>query len=337
MRFCKYNIFIMKKSFFCKVFCAFFLFPAFFFSANAENFRVRKVLPVQISQDGESSKVAAGIADAVFITLPDDMTFINGIELTFKIPEVVALWRDSVAYVFYENLSPAPSEKSVNYYGEKIYLKTVPAKLSHTLNIPLADDFAVKDNPYAEKVAKISSFQKGIFFRFQQVMKGVPEELEAAEIEITAKAILRNKGILSLQINPPPSDEKKYTVYIDEKPADLSQKIMLDTGEHHLSVSSESYRNELRTFRIEQGKTSSLEITLRGSEPTLRIVSPASAEVLFDGSPVENTKTPFVVEPGEHTVKFSLGGYEVVKSVSVSKGHSYTVNLDVSASVSEDE
>lgn len=337
MQICKYNIFIMKKSVFCKVFCAFFLFSAIFFSANAENFRVRKVLPIQISENGGTSKVVSGISDAVFITLPEDRTFISGIELSFKIPEEIALWRDSVAYVFYGSVSPSPSGKVQNYSGNKIFFNTIPAKLSLTLDVPLASDFPIKKNPYSVRVSQSEEFQKGIFIRFMQVMKGVPETLEAAEIEISAKAVLRDKGILNLSVTPPQSDEKKYTVYIDEKPAEISKKIMLDTGEHHLSVSSESYRNEVRTFRIEQGKTTEVELALRGNEPTLRILNPVSAVVLLDGNPVENTKNPLLVEPGEHTVKFTLGGYEVVKTVSVEKGHSYTVSLDVGASVSEEE
>lgn len=335
----------MKKFVFCKGIFVSLLMSIAAFNASAENFRVRKVIPVKISEKSEeqrkeeNSSVIAGISDALFITLPKDMTFISGIELSLKVPEEIAVWRDSVAYIFYENVSPQPSEGQLNYSGDKIFIKTIPSKLSLILDIPLATDFSIKENPYSIKISSLQNYQKGIFLRFQQVMKGVPEELEAAEIEITAKPILRNKGILSLSFSEPSSDEKKYSVYIDEKPIENQnpKKIMLDTGEHHLSVSSESYRNELRTFRIEQGKTTVLEVALRGNEPTLRILSPISATVLFDGNSIENTKSPFVVEPGEHTVKFILGDYEILKNITAEKGHSYTVNLDVSAQVSEDE
>lgn len=326
----------MEKSFFCKqIFTLIFI--TTLFCAQAENFRVRKMIPINISKDEESVKTVSGISDALFITLPEDMTFISGLELTFKIPEEIAYWRDSVAYAFYENVSPYPSEKKVDYYGERIFFKTIPPKLSLVLDIPLADDFSIKESPYSVKVSPALDGKKGIFIRFMQVMKGVPESLETAEMEITAKPVLRNKGILSLSVNPPSSESRKYTVYIDENPASNFKNVLLDSGEHHLSISGESYRNEVRTFRIEQGKRTTLKIDLRGNEPTFRIVSPSSAAISLDGNIFSNTRGPFIVEPGEHTIKFTLGDYEVIKNVTASNGHSYTISLDVSASVSEDE
>lgn len=324
----------MKKSFFCRGIFA--LLIAFSAAVYAENFRVRKVIPIKISEEG-SVKAVSGISDALFITLPDDMTFINGIELSFKIPEEIAVWRDSVAYVFYENVSPSPSENEADYSGDKLFLKTIPPKLSLVLDIPLASDFSIKENPYSLRISQISNYEKGIFIRFQQVMKGVPESLENAEIEISAKPVFRNKGILNLKINPPQTEEKKYSVYIDENPAQNYEKIMLETGEHHLAVSGDSYRNELRTFRIEQGKTTSLEIALRGNEPVFKIVSPDSAAILLDGNPLKNKKDSFAVEPGEHVIKFTIGDYETVRNVTAVKGHSYVISLDVSASVTEEE
>lgn len=327
----------MKKSFFRKWIFSLILMSAAFFCAQAENFRVRKVIPIKISESGESSKTVAGIADALFITLPEDMTFISGVELSFKIPEEIAVWRDSVAYIFYDKLSPAPSENKVDYSGEKIFLKTIPAKLSLVLDIPLADDFSIKDSPYSVKISPAPDYRKGVFLRFMQVMKGVPESLENAQIEITAKAVLRDKGIFSLSIKPRQSESRKYTVYIDDSPAEEYENILLDSGEHHLSIAGESYRNELRTFRIEQGKKTTLEVSLRGIEPTFKIVSPASASILLDGNSFQNRKEPFTVTPGEHTVKFTLGDYEVVKNISAANGHSYIISLDVSASVTEEE
>lgn len=327
----------MKRSFFCKETFAVLLFSAIISSAFAENFRVRKIIPVQISQNGESRKIISGISDAVLINLPADMTFINGVELTFKIPEEIAVWRDSVAYTFYDNISPAPSENQLDYYGEKIFLKTVPPKLSLVLDIPLSADFSIKDSPYSVRVPAITDYEKGIFLRFQQVMKGVPDSLESAEIEITAKPILRDEGILSLSVYPDQSESKKYTVYIDENPAGNYKNLMLKTGEHHLSISGESYRNELRTFRIEQGKTTAIEVTLRGNEPLFKIVSPEPADVTLDDKPLQTKKNSFTVTPGEHIIKFKLGNYEIVKNVTAANGHSYIISLDVSASVTEEE
>ena len=197
------------------------------FSASTENFRVRKVIPVELSKIDEKITIESGINDALFVTLPEDLTYINGLELSFKIPEIIATWRDSVAYTLYDNLSPAPDGKNLNYYGERVHLDTLPGKLSLTLHIPISSDFSIKDTPYTTKLPIFKNFKQGFFLRFMMVMKGVPENLEDSILEITAKPVLKNKGSLALNIEFPDSSssasavsehEKKFSVFIDDLP-----------------------------------------------------------------------------------------------------------------------
>ncbi|WP_407426245.1 hypothetical protein [Treponema sp.] len=312
---------------------------------NAENFRIHRLISINLTEINQKLSVESGINDAVFVTLPEDLTYVSGIELNFKIPEIIATWRDSVAYMLYENLTPQPSEKSNNYFGERLHISTLPGKLSLTLYIPVSDDFSIKSNPYSEKLPKIKNINNGIFLRFMMVMKGVPESLEDSILEITAKPVLKNQGSLSLSVNTPPSEsetsqkDKKYSVFIDDTPvqtADLKNKI-LSTGEHHLSIVSDSYRNELRTFRIEQAKTTSLLVNLRGIEPLLKILSPKDTQIFLDGEKLSTTNDLIPITQGDHTVKFILGDYEIVKNISALNGHTYSVNLNIDATISEEE
>ena len=316
------------------------------FSASAENFRVRKVIPVELSKIDEKITIESGINDALFVTLPEDLTYINGLELSFKIPEIIATWRDSVAYTLYDNLSPAPDGKNLNYYGERVHLDTLPGKLSLTLHIPISSDFSIKDTPYSTKLPIFKNFKQGFFLRFMMVMKGVPENLEDSILEITAKPVLKNKGSLALNIEFPDSSssasavsehEKKFSVFIDDLPVQNYSNQLLSTGEHHLSVVSDFFRNELRTFRIEQAKNTSLSVKLRGIEPLLKIICPKDTKVFLDDMPVSATEEPLAITQGEHKVKFLLADYEIVKTLSVLNGRTYSVNLNVDASVTEEE
>ena len=304
--------------------------------ASGENFRVRKVIPIALSGLHEKITVESGINDALWITLPSDLTYISGVELTLKVPEDIVTWRDSVAYMRYEKLDPEPSEKKQNYYGERSYINTIPGNFSLTLYIPISSEFAIKDSPYSVKLP-LSQNQAGIFLRFMMVMKGVPESLENAILEITAKPVLKNKGELALAISPASTEEKKYSVFIDDAPVTDYAKKFLTTGEHHLSVVSDSYRNELRTFRIEQAKSTSLSVKLRGIEPLLKILCPRDTQVFLDGEQIKVGTEPVVVTQGEHAVRFILGDYEIVKTVSAQNGRTYSVSLNVDASVSEEE
>jgi len=309
--------------------------------AFSENFRVRKIIPISLSEINEKVTVESGINDALFVTLPADLTYVSGLELNLKVPEEIVTWRDSVAYMLYEKLSPAPNEKKLNYSGERLHVETIPGNFSLTIYIPISDDFAIKDSPYSVKLPSVkSAVSDGIFLRFMMVMKGVPEALENSILEISAKPVLKNEGMLNLSVSLPSqsSDDTKYSVFIDDKPVQNFNRKFLSTGEHHLSVVSDSFRNELRTFRIEQAKTTSLSVQLRGIEPLLKILCPKDAQVFVDGSPVpQNQQEGYQVSQGEHTVKLVFSDYEIVKTVSAQKGRTYSVNLNVDATITEED
>lgn len=306
-------------------------------SLHAESFRVHKLIPVTVSENPQEQE--AGINDALALTLPQDMTFVNGIELTFKIPQDIATWRDSVAYSVYDGITPKPDSSKIDYEGKRLSVGTFPGKLSLTIFIPLAEDFSVKDSPYYEKIPVIPDAKGGtVFFRMQLAMKGTPTSLEESKFKVSAKPVYRNKGKLSLRITEPkPNDTHPYAVFIDGNETNLSKPCILSVGEHHLSITSESYRNEVRTFRIEQARTTALEVALKGIEPTLKIVSPENAKITFDGSTLTSVKDEFVINPGDHTIVFSIGDYELVKTVTAVNGRSYTVNLAIDATVSESD
>ena len=315
-----------------------FAFSIFLGNLSAENFRVRKLIPVSFNEITDKITVECGVNDALWVTLPEDRTYISGIELSLKIPEDIVAWRDSVAYMLYEKMEPIPSETNQSYYGERVHVATIPGNFSLTLHVPLSEDLSVKSDPYSIKIPAPSDIKdRGIFLRFMMVMKGVPESLENSVLEITAKPILKNQGKLALAITPQPSEEKKYSVFIDDKAAQDYQEKLLSTGEHHLSVVSDSFRNELRTFRIEQAKTTSLSIALRGIEPLIKISCPKDTKVYLDEAELSDFSEPLVITQGEHSVRFILGDYEIIKTVSAQNGRTYTVSLNVDASVSEDE
>jgi hypothetical protein len=326
----------MKKSFtFLPIF---FLFLASRQSAESESFRVHQLIPVQLQTDMTPAKINAGINDAVCITLPRDMTFVRGIELDVKIPRDIAEWRDTIAYSLYDNIKPVPTEKDIDYTGDRISVATFPGRLSLTISIPLREDSGIKDSPYMVKIPVIPNMSgRFVFFRLQLVMKGIPETLESSLFEITVKPIVNNEGRLRLAVTEPlPDVTHPYSVYLDDMLfTPLTAGNIVPAGEHHLSVVSDFYRNEVRSFRVDQAKTTRLDITLRDIAPLVRITAPENTLVFFDGTAMEQIKESFVTAPGEHTIKFVIGDYEVVKTINAQNGRSYTVSLSIDASVTE--
>lgn len=306
---------------------------------DAESFRVSRVHELAMAQASDSEATAKlGINEALAIKLPEDQTFIEGLELKFDIPEAVASWMDSVACSVYANISPTPKASQIDYNGTRAYVRTLPGKLSWVLQIPLKEENSIKSNNYTTKVDTVISPSKNILFiRLQPVMKGVPEETLNSIIPITVKPILTNKGQLSFKLLPPEGKLAACTVFIDDQLISLPKdnKVLLDTGVHNISVISEFYRNELRTVRIDKAKTTELTIEMKSLEPTLLITAPEGTEVLLDDVKCTSLGKEFVISEGEHKIKFTIGDYEIVRSITAIKGKTYTANFSLDLDISE--
>jgi len=306
---------------------------------NAETFRVSRVHEVSVAQTAESEGSARlGINDALAIELPSDQTFIEGLELKFEIPESVASWMDSVSCSVYSNISPTPKSTQIDYSGTRAYVKTLPGKLSWVLQIPLKKENTIKSNNYTTKVDSIITPSKNVLFvRLQPVMKGVPEETLNAIIPITVKPILMNKGQLTFKLIPPEKKLAPCTIFIDDKISTYSDgsKVLLETGVHDISIISESYRNEVRTVRIDRAKNTELTVEMKSLEPTLLITAPEGTTVVLDDVKCTTFGKEFVISEGEHKIKFTIGDYEIVRSITANKGKTYTANFALDLEISE--
>lgn len=307
---------------------------------SAETFRVSKMHTVEISQDNNSEASAKiGINEAIAIFIPKERDFIEGLEIKMDIPDAIAEWMDSVACSVYDKVKPIPSSSQIDYSATREYVSTLPGRLSWVLQVPLISNNSLKANKYITKMDTIPDLsQNVIFVRLQPVMKGIPEETMKAKVGISVKPILQNKGMLDLTLEA----ENKLlpcSVFIDDKPvqfSDKNKKIMLDTGVHNISVISESYRNEVRTIHIDQAKTTPLSVEMKSIAPTLIILAPESTHVTLDGEKFTTFGTEFPISEGEHKVKFSIGEYEIVRTINVIKGRTYTANFEVDLQITEE-
>jgi hypothetical protein len=307
-------------------------------AAAGETFRIRKLFPVTFSEGLQDEQIiTTGINDSISVFLPDDMTYIEGIEVKMEIPDEIAAWRDSVACSLYDNITPVPDVSQIDYSGVRSFVRPLPNRLSWILQIPLKAQNSIKETPYATKVDVIPDTKKHfVFIRLQPAMKGIPEETVEAQLKITIKPLLSNKG--KLHITPSfPEHEKPYTLFIDNKEVKNSAAgYLLDTGVHDISIVSEFYRGESRTVRVEQAKTTELAVDLKSVNPTLLITAPDNTVVYLDDALCDKIGKPFDISEGEHKVRFLIGDYEVVRTIVIQKGKSYTAALSVDLKITEE-
>ncbi len=309
-------------------------------SLFAEQFRVHSCVTLPISAEGQKTSVKAGINDAVLIELPEDRTFIQGIEISFKVPTIVATWHDSVAWSFYQDIKPSPVQGQIDYSGTRGKTGTFGSSLSLNLQVPLSANNSIKKDPYSHYIEQIPSIVNGkIFLRLQLVMKGTDDEIYKAKIEVSGKPIFINKGKLVLKTSRPAGDDAKpFSVFVDGKSTELPEKgLFLSPGMHDISLVSDYYRNEVRTVNIEKAKVSTLNVAFRSTTPLVRIVSPGGTKVTLDNEPLVEIKDPIEVSQGDHVFRFAVGDYEVVKTITALNGHSYTVSVFIDAKIEDEE
>ena len=209
----------MKKKFCVKKINAsiLFLFAATFL--NAETFRVSKVKTVNLTNDFTTEKsTSVGINEALAIFLPEDKTFLQGLEIKMDIPSAIASWPDCVACSIYNDISPKPSESKIDYSGTRFFVSTLPGRLSWILQIPLTKNNTIKSNNYTSKTEVLSNIKNdSVFLRFQSIMKGIPSEILKSSIHISVKPILIDKGYLNLSlVSNQEENLQPCTLYIDD-------------------------------------------------------------------------------------------------------------------------
>ena len=308
----------------------------------AESFRVHKTVMLPVTEKNVSSPVQLEVNDVLVLTLPEKSLFLQGVELEIKIPPVVAEFRDSIAYVLYTDIEPQPAADIIDYSGKRVHIDTFPGRLGCNIKIPLVQNHSIRKNPYTIILpALFAEPVKTVFFRLQLVMKGVPQNLLNSVFTVDVKPVLTNKGLLDLHVLFPPepkdSNKKDFLVYVDESPVELSRcPLLLETSMHRLNIVSEHYRNEVRSFTIEQAKTAALEVQLQDIVPLLSVSAPKNTRVFMDGTELEDYSKPLVVEPGTHQLRFSLGDYEIVRVLEAENGRTYKVSVSFDVSVTEE-
>lgn len=216
-------------------------------------------------------------------------------------------------------------------------MQSLPSRLSFVLQIPLEKNSAMKSGPYSTVLPYIHDPLKGpLLFRLLPVMKGLPDNIESLQFSVKIKPILTDEGGFRLRLDYPETNSKPVSVRVDEILVANPESLMILTpGVHHLSIVSDDYRNEVRMFTVEQARITDLSVQMKDTTPRLYLVAPENSTILLDAQPITNSREPRTIEPGEHTILFKIGDYELAKPISVEKGHDYTVTMVIDINVTE--
>lgn len=309
-------------------------FAVFFTLSHAEVFRTQRTVILEAGEYASESK-RVGINECVSIQLPDDLTFVQGIEILVKIPKALANFQNTILYSLYDNIAPFPSEGKTDYSGKAIYSGLYPGSLSWSIVVPLVKGNTITESPYTDKTLIPDASRGFVFLRNQLAMKGVPQKVLEAEFEMSAKTLLTDFGAIQIRTN---YDSAAVSILVDDKAAQPNSAglIFLKPGKHSVAVVSEQFRNEMRTVAVEQAKTTEIELELKSVEPTFSFNAPQGTHIFVDGNEIADTDA-LKLEAGSHAFKFVLGGYEIVRNVEIQNGKHYDISVNFEANIRESE
>jgi hypothetical protein len=306
----------------------------------AEDFRALVAGVVTVSaENAEGTRIAMGFDESVAVLLPKDSPFVQGIEIEIRSPPAAIGAPGGFAYELWRRVDPAPEAKRFAYKGERIIMQPLPARAGYAIQIPVRADHGLKNGPYATLIPAIVEPRDFPFlFRLVPVSKGVTEAAEASKFQVRIRPLLGEEGELSLKLRyPEPGGERfPVAVTVDDRKVDPSSPILLKSGAHKLLVSSEAYRDEVRNFAVEQGRTLELSIELQDTTPILVVEAPDSAVVAIDGLKIDHVARPsMTVEPGEHNATCRIGDYSLSRRFTAYRGKSYKLVLEIDLQVQE--
>lgn len=308
---------------------------------EGEPFRTSATSKLELSVDNpDGGSAVLSFSDALVVSLEGDKRFLRGIELDIRVPQAYLKYRGSLAAAFYAPIKTNPHAGIVDVEGERVGFEVLPAKLQVVYDIPVRKNHGFRTTPYVAVPTGVilpSSFP--LLFRIMPVVKGLPEEMEAFRFSVTAKPVVADEGAIRVTVKYPEKlKDKPYTLLIDDAVVgDLSKEMVLSAGDHTLTILSDAYRNENRRFVVERGRSSEIPVELQDPTPVMTVEAPENAAVFLDGTAVADPRKPFLLEPGEHEIKFVVGDYAVVKPVTVQRGRTYRVALSVDVTITESE
>ncbi|MEI6875592.1 MAG: hypothetical protein WCL50_10755 [Spirochaetota bacterium] len=309
-------------------------------TADAEELRTLVASSVTLPLDSQGLQLSLAYNEAIAVTWPKDALFVQGIEIELRYPQAALAFPGAIAWEIWRRIDPLPEKTRYAYSGDRIVNHVLPARAGFVIQIPTRGDHGLRSTPFAELIPTIVEAKDFPFlFRLFPIAKGIPPELEKATFQLRLRPLFTDEGGFRLNLRYPEGiDRGDYALFVDGRPVEPKDLHVLKPGPHFLRISSDSYREETRSFSIEQGKTIELAIELADTTPILLIEAPDSALVLLDGQKLNHVQKPsMTVDAGEHTLICRIGDYSLTRKFSAFRGKTYKVLLSIDLSIQENQ
>ncbi|MCL1958742.1 MAG: hypothetical protein FWF68_03995 [Spirochaetes bacterium] len=311
------------------------------FHVEAETFRTVVEGSIEVTPEKPAgNSVSVGINSSVIITIGSEARFLRGVEIEITSPQNWLAHRGAVGISVYNNISPQTSHGIIDIDASRTSFEPLPARLQTVYQIPVRQSHGLRTTTTVTilpAVIQLSTFP--ILFRMMPVIKGISDELENMNFNLTVRPIISDEGAIKLIPRYPAQlRNRPFTVLIDDNLiVNIVDQIVLKEGEHHLVILSDEYRNESRRFVVERAKVNDLIIELHDPTPILILEGPQNAVIYLDNVIFQRNRDPVTVEPGVHEIKFQIGDYTITRNLNIQRGKTYRVSLSVDLTIQEED
>ncbi len=257
----------------------------------------------------------------------------EGVEIRVEIPAGIRRFQNSFALFIYRDVRPVPGQDQTSYTGTRTFMRLLPSREALFLRIPLYRKHSITSDALTEVLPNsVPAESFPLIITVLPVMKGIPDSAFGQQLRISSSAIWKNEGTLSVNItNPSGAPDEVIEMTVDGRGAGVGERLTLEAGLHRIVVSSTHAPTVEKTVAVEPGRDENLSITLDYTPPEITLVIPDEAEVYLDGKRINSSGNLIVMnsDPGEHTVRYVLGGMEVSKSFVIRPGGKVKIDLIV--------
>ena len=251
--------------------------------------------------------------------------FIEGLELTLSIPDILTKYRDSFMLNIYYKLNTSPKESLKSYRGSLLLTEIVPVTKKFFISIPMNPLSNTDVIPGSVVTKFVNATDFPLLFSISPVMKGIPDTVLSSIIELEVLPVLSNKGILNLSIS---GSVNPFTILLDGKQFQYKNEYILEEGIHQINIKSEYFKEISQSFVISRGIRTKLNLLLEQLVPTVIFEAPEGAEIILDGEKITfSTDKTLKITPGEHVVRMELGDYSLSKKFTIKAEKNYKISL----------
>ena len=307
---------------------------------HAEIFRTNVDGGLEISLEGQETSVTLTTEGAILIGIGADVRFIRGVELEITAPKAWLQFRGALAMTMYNALTPKTAAGITDFDGRRIAFEPLPSRLRIVYQIPIRQQHGLRASTSVTiPTGIINPDTFPILLRLATIEKGVSSVFDNLRFNVVARPILSSEGAVRLIPRYPPQQRNRpFTVLIDDNVINnISEEIVLREGEHHLVILADDYRNESRRFLVERAKIIDIIINLQDPTPIIIFEGPQNSSIYLNNVRVQDIREPVMVEPGTHEVKFQIGDYTIVRSMTIQRGKTYRVSLEVDLNIHEED